>query len=322
MATLHLPDSDEYPHPIVEGDPFWQESVFIGWRDATRPIGGIFRLGHEPNWQGRGRAPVWFGVHAGDKRFREVVPDGPLDVVADRKGPGLAAGDSYSFFWDGGPRIHGRRPGVELVLEVEDLYPRTDFFAKQGTLSEDFAAGHFEASGRAVGRLTLDGEHHEIDGWCHRDHSWGPRRWETLLTHRWVSGSAGPALSFGSISWHGLDGTLARFGYVVRNGEVSIADTVDFTVHLAEDGLTHTGGEITWRLPGGEDVTLRPRLDTAYLSEHEGHAFVDAICTFEHEGLTGYCDLEVTNNARAGRGPITQCLHAVHQDGLSERTKP
>ena len=55
---------------------------------------------------------------------------------------------------------------------------------------------------------------------------------------------------------------------------------------------------------------------------HEGHAFIDAICTFEHEGLTGYCDLEVTNNARAGRGPITQCLHAVHQDGLSERTKP
>ena len=48
---------------------------------------------------------------------------------------------------------------TELALDVEDFYPRTDFFAKDtGSLADDYAAGHFEASGRAVGRLTLDGE--------------------------------------------------------------------------------------------------------------------------------------------------------------------
>ena len=55
---MHLPERDEFPHPIGT-DVNWQESVFIWWRDVRRPIGGIFRMGHEPN---KGRAPIWFGV--------------------------------------------------------------------------------------------------------------------------------------------------------------------------------------------------------------------------------------------------------------------
>lgn len=329
---VHLPESDEYPHRIG-GDVNWQESVFIWWRDTQRPIGGIFRLGHEPNRVtagASGRAPIWFGVQAGPLRFHRTLAEAPLDTEADRPGspgvpakdgPGLTAGDGWSFLYDGGPRIRVHQPGVELALDVEDLYPRTDFFAKDaGSLADDYAAGHFEASGRARGRLTLDGEAHEIDAWCHRDHSWGERRWDTLLSHRWASGCAGPALSFGSIAWHSVDGNLARFGYVVRDGEVTIAETVDMTVHMACDALTYTGGEITWRLPGGDVVTVAPRVDAAWLNLHEGIAFVDALCTFDYQGRTGFCDLEVTANPRRGTGPVTQCLLATRTDGLSRIT--
>ncbi len=108
-------------------------------------------MGHEPN---KSRAPIWFGVHAGSTRFLRNLPDAPLDIEADRKGPGLTAGEGWSFMHDGGPRIRVRQPEVELALDVEDFYPRTDFFAKDaGSLADDYAAGHFEASGRAVGRL-------------------------------------------------------------------------------------------------------------------------------------------------------------------------
>src|SRR5438045_746387 len=105
--ALHLPESDESPHPIAP-DPYWQESVFLWWRDVNRPVGGILRLGHEPHWQGRGRAPVWFGAFAGRARFLRVVPDAPLDVEADRKGPALTAGEGWSLGYDGGARVRVR----------------------------------------------------------------------------------------------------------------------------------------------------------------------------------------------------------------------
>lgn len=35
MASLHLPERDEFPHPIGD-DVNWQESVFIWWRDRHR----------------------------------------------------------------------------------------------------------------------------------------------------------------------------------------------------------------------------------------------------------------------------------------------
>lgn len=325
MSSVHLPETDEFPHAIGD-DATWQESVFIWWRDRSSPVGGILRLGHEPNRLTasgvRGRAPIWFGVHAGPARFLRNLPEAPLDVEADRKGPGLAAGEGWSFLYDGGPRIRVSQPGVELALDVEDLYPRTDFFAKDTSLADDYAAGHFEASGRAVGRLTLGGQSFDIEAWCHRDHSWGERRWDTLLSHRWVSGCAGPALSFGSIAWHSVDGNLARFGYVVRDGEVAIAEKVDMTVHMACDALTYTGGEITWWLPGDERLTLQPRVEAAYLNIHEGIAFVDAICSFDYLGAQGFCDFEVTANPRGGSGPITQCLLATRQDGLSTERMP
>lgn len=313
---VHPPDAEEGPHPIGD-DPLWQESVFIVWRDRHRPIGGVFRVGHEP-YQGGGQSHVVFDAYAGGVRYRRNLPSAPFDREADHTGTGLTAGDAWSFTYDGATRVRVRQHDCELALDVADLYPRTDFFpGDAGTMVDDFAAGHFEASGRCLGRLSLDGEVHEIDGWCHRDHSWGPRRWDTLLSHRWVTGSVGPSLSFGGISWHGRDGTLARFGYVVRNGAVTLAEGFDVTVHMACDALTYSGGEATWRLPGGETLTLRPQVEAAFVNDIHGIACVDAICAIEHDGERGFCDLEVSTNPRAGGAAVTQSLLATIEEGLS-----
>ena len=59
-VDVHPPDAEEGSHPVGD-DPLWQESVFIVWRDRRRPIGGVFRLGHEP-YQGGGPSPVVFGA--------------------------------------------------------------------------------------------------------------------------------------------------------------------------------------------------------------------------------------------------------------------
>src|SRR5207244_12556326 len=125
-----------------------------------------------------------------------------------------------------------------------------------------------------------------IDACGPGDHGGGPRRGDTLLVHRWVSGTFGPQLSFGSVVWHAIDGSLLSIGYLVRDGKVSYAD-VDVVVHMEADALTHRGGEITWRTTDGEELTLHPRAVDGVLSLHRGVAVVDTLCEVTDDGMRG-----------------------------------
>ncbi|MEW6471976.1 MAG: propanediol utilization protein [Actinomycetota bacterium] len=304
-------DLDELPHD-PGADPAWQESVFLHWYDPKVGVGGVHRIGHEVP---AGVTASWCGVVSRDgTRFRrnQVISYRPEDRLPD----GFAAGPGQQLTFDPHPRLRVKEDGCELDLVVNDFYPRTDFFPKDSSVSEEFAAHHFEASGGVTGIAVLGGATYEINGFAHRDHSWGPRRWDTLLSHRWVSGTFGPALSFGSIAWHATDGTLLTVGYLVRDGEVSYAD-VDIVVHMEADGLTHRGGEVTWRTADGEQLTLFPKAVDGVLSMHRGVAAVDTLCEVEHDGRIGACDFEISTNPRAGAGPVLTALRALASDGLS-----
>jgi hypothetical protein len=310
---VHYEDRDELPHD-PGSDPAWQESVFLHWYDPKVGVGGVHRIGHEVS---AGLTAVWCGVVSRDGvRFRrnQVVSYRPEDRLPD----GFAAGPGQRMTFDPQPRLSVREEGCELDLLVSDLYPRTDFFPKDSSVTTEFAAHHFEASSRITGTAVLGGTTYEIDGFGHRDHSWGVRRWDTLLSHRWVSGTFGPALSFGSIAWHAIDGTLLTVGYLVRDGEVSYAD-VDIVVHMESDALTHRGGEITWRTADGESLTLTPQAVDGVLSMHRGVACVDALCEVEYDGMIGACDFEISTNPRGGGGPVHTVLRAVAEDGLTKR---
>jgi hypothetical protein len=309
----HFADEDEAPHDPGP-DPAWQESVFLHWYDPKVGVGGIHRIGHEPS---AGITALWCGVVATDgTRFRRSAAVSYR--AEDRLPDGFAAGPNQRLTFDPRPRLRVEEDGCELDLLVTDFYPRTDFFPKDTMVSDEFAAHHFEASGRVTGTAVLGGTTYEIDGFGHRDHSWGPRRWDTLLSHRWVSGTFGPALSFGSVVWHAVDGSLLQVGYLVRDGEVSYAD-VDVVVHMEADGLTHRGGEVTWRTADGGSLTLHPRAVDGVLSVHRNVAVVDTLCEVEHDGMIGACDFEISTNPRAGGGPVLTALRAVSEEGLTKR---
>ena len=40
------------------------------------------------------------------------------------------------------------------------------------------------------------------------------------------------------------------------------------------------------------------------------------ICDAEGHGLQGYCDAEISNNPRAGKGPVLAALNATMIDGF------
>ena len=135
-----------------------------------------------------------------------------------------------------------------------------------------------------------------------------------------MPGTIGPELSFGSIAWHAVDGTIRRYGYVVREGEITYADEVDVVVHMEVDGTTHRGGIATWTFKDEpEPLVLECRPYDAMVFEHHGVGDVDSICEIEVDGRPGFCDFEVSTNPRAGAGPITAALRAINVDGVSRR---
>ena len=315
-GVQHGPEGDlRQPHG---DDEWWQDSAFVCFHSPSAGIGGHMRIGHEPNYEG-GISALWFGLTTRDGRqYRRNLA--PRLTDADLREDGFGAYDGrYAAVLDG-DAVHylAEDEGVSMSLRFEDFYARTDFFPPTaGTLVDDFASSHFECSGRVSGTIVLDGHEYEVEGLGHRDRSWGLRRWDTLLSHRWVPGTIGPELSFGCISWHGIDGSLRQFGYVVREGELTHAESVDVVVEMEADALTYRGGAIELKLPDGDSLAVACRPYGATVSEHHGVACVDAICEVEIEGRRGFCDLEVSTNPRAGSGPITTALRANLQQGPS-----
>jgi hypothetical protein len=312
-------ESGDLPQP-PENDEWWQDSAFVVWYAHDAGIGGVLRMGHEPNHAG-GISALWFGLATVDGRRYRRNTAAPLEA-GDRmeNGWGALGGRYVVYFEHGKVRYRVRDEDCTLDLAVEDFYPRTDFFPPTaGTLVDDFASAHFETSGRITGTVRLGEQTYEVDGLCHRDRSWGLRHWDLLLNHRWVPGTFGPELSFGCITWHGADGTLRKFGYIVREGVVEHASEIDVCVHMEPDGITYRGGQATWTFADGETFTIDPRPIDGWVSESHGIACVDTICALERDGRRGFCDLEVTANPRAGAGPVTQALRAANVDGLSRR---
>jgi hypothetical protein len=316
----HGPEAELRQQP--EADEWWQDSAFVVFHARDAGIGGVMRIGHEPN-HADGISALWFGLVTKDgTRFRRNTTNRLGD--ADRLPDGFGALDGrYRIVADpdgAGVRYRVEDDGCRADLRIADFYPRTDFFpSSAGSLVDDFASSHFESSGAITGTIELDGRTYEVDGLAHRDRSWGLRKWDTLLNHRWVPGTIGPELSFGSIAWHAVDGTIRQYGYVVRDGEVTYADEVDVVVHMEVDGFTNRGGVATLSLPDEDQLVIACRPYDAMVFEHHGVGDVDSICEIEIDGKPGFCDLEVSTNPRAGRGPITAALRAINVDGVSRR---
>src|SRR5207248_10136826 len=58
---------------------------------------------------------------------------------------------------------------------------------------EGFARGHYEQHVGAHGTVRVGEETWEIDGYGLRDHSWGPRHWQSPWWYRWLTDNYGEA---------------------------------------------------------------------------------------------------------------------------------
>lgn len=296
--------------------PLWQESVFLVWRDEQRGIGGIHRIGHEV---ADGIANVWCGV-ATDDGVGYLLDLDDVPLRPQDRGDRVAAGEHTFTTEDGRLRLRVDNADLRLDLIVDDFYPAGTLWdhTEDVMVAQQSISNHLEGSGRITGSVTLDGREFAVDGFAHRDQSWGPRDWSRIHSHVWVAGSFGPDLSFSCLTMQGADGRFIRGAGVVIDGALSPA-TFDVVIHMEADGISHRGGVVTLQLPAGPLVlTCEPV--NGFVFDHREHVEVDTLCRVTTgDGRLGFCDFEVSQGLRR---PVLTALNAITARGLSRPASP
>ena len=209
MVTIigNVKPEDDYTHPLGPEENF-NESVYFNFFDRAKQMGGFMRIGNRANeghaemtvivYQPDGSALFNYkrpqistndGWDAGGLKVEVLVPgekirttfEGTVVYLADPR----AMQDPSSAFKE---NPHKR---VKLDLVHEGVGPLYGHVAEPGS-GNDFARAHYEQHMKVSGTLQVeDGPTLEIEGHGLRDHSWGPRYWQSTPSYRWITGNYG-----------------------------------------------------------------------------------------------------------------------------------
>jgi hypothetical protein len=320
IAAMVLTARDEGLHPAGD-DPEWQESVYLGWRDAQAGLGGNHRIGNEPN---RGTANLWCGVYDdGGTRFRHNDEGLQLQLL---DAPGLSAGPQRLFHDTQGLRFVLDGDGCQMDLEIEDdpasLVDSTGdtFTGSKGSAGAIFSS-NFHVFCRVRGTVTLDAQTRRIDAPAWRDHSWGVRRWESFLASRSFCGSFGESLRFRYGSMVGVNGSFFRHGALVRDGEPLAVASATMLVNVDDDSMRCPSAEVRYLLSTGETTTIRIVTTGGMLGVTGVRYGWEAVGDVSVDGEPGgWGFLEVNNNPRNGDHAPTFVLGDALTNGLIRRS--
>jgi hypothetical protein len=177
--------SDEVPHP-VGNDLDWNESVVIYVWDVEQDVYIFFRIGHESNRGAHGLRVLWNNVRVPGKyykkyEYQDLRPE-------DKRKDGFGGGPTCTYTYDGKHHWTMVDGGVQVNLAMEDFHPGFGFWpAHAGTIVDDVARNHLEASGLVSGIVRFNGAEYVLTNAVgYRDRSWGVRKWETMRAHTWI----------------------------------------------------------------------------------------------------------------------------------------
>lgn len=303
---LHTPGDDQY----------WQESVAMAWGDMDAGVGGFIRFGHSPNLNG-GEMSLWSHVYTPDCVYG-VSRDYPKQP-GDWDPAGVKAGGVASYHFDGANTIWTHdNDEVAFTLKSEPFHLPVGLWPSEGSnYGKDIGNAHFEVGNKVTGTVTVKGKTYEINGFGHRDHSWGVRHWWKRKSHRWINGVFGPDLSFCLLTYHGEPEQIGRFGYVIRDGVVHHSTEIDILTYMEPDGATHRGGVARITLDDGEvlEFTAEP-LSKGFYAYRRESAILESSCRITYKDRVGFGDFEISENCRSGRERPTSLVNAINGDGL------
>ena len=275
--------------PPADADDSWQESWGFAWHDPARKAGGI---NHISIWRNRGVADVW----------NWCALDGK--IVGKYQNLKLPHPESDFPNWSlGGQTVtteSGRRCRLELEFEKASADLHYEAFTEPLAFSLDthgstWGSSHYESIGRVKGTVTADDGPVKIDGFAWQDHSWGPRRWADVLSHRWIMASFGPdffvtALQVVRESTAGG----VPIGFIYDHGTLHRVERGRFGSRIADDGHSPLGCDAHLWVDAGHGYHITGNVHTASPSSHnEGFWFTDGLAVFECGGRLGAGIFEV-----------------------------
>lgn len=310
---------DEVPQQVGTGE-LWQESMAMNWFDPERGVGGVNRIGHEPNMDG-GRVVLWntiFTLHGLYYKAMDILPLRP----GDRLENGLNAGETTKYRFDKQCHWRLRDVGVDMDVRFFNHHQSvSNIPLREGDQNVFYSGGdrgHIDAAGRVRGTLVVGDRRYQVDGSGYRNHSWGVRNWHQLRSHRWVAGECGKDFSFAVFSWHAANGGCESHGHVVRDGVMIFAEKVDIIVYTDIDSISHRGCVVHMTLPGGEIL----RFDVEPICKGTMGHFHDTLvpltspCTVKVDGREGICSFETSVNILGGREFPAGVINGVSELGL------
>ncbi|OFV88755.1 MAG: hypothetical protein A3J75_02210 [Acidobacteria bacterium RBG_16_68_9] len=283
MSFEPVKPHDEYMHPNT-GEANFNESMYFNFYDRTQKLGGFVRIGNRPNeryaemtiavYQPDGTALFNYQrpeiadnatFAAGGMAFTVLEPfqhlrvsyDGPAVYLAQP----LDLADPKAAFTS-----NPFRP-VTIELDYRGLSPM--YGGESSTFGHDaemtFAKGHYEQHVRAAGSITIDGQRTVLDGLGLRDHSWGPRSWQSPKYYRWLTCEFDDDFGFMGSQIATQGGTELLSGFIFRDGENHFVhdlelhtewkgteqyhDRITVTLHSATAGDLHVSGTVMTMLP-------------------------------------------------------------------------
>jgi hypothetical protein len=274
---LRLSPADEGMHPLEEAKNF-NESMYFNVFDPARRHGGWFRLGNRAN-EGYAELSVCIyeadgtvcfqhlrpkidhndAFDAGGMRFTVVEPFERLDVafegeVVELRDPSMMADPRRAFTENPSRpckvdlRFSGLSPMFGGEPENDDGTPWMENSGDEG-----FARGHYEQHVCAEGTIRVGDRELVVSGQGLRDHSWGPRYWQSPLWYRWLTINFGDDLGAMITILTGRDGSQKRHGTLFREGRyeelvdagvVSEYDEAGTHRRLRAFGITESGERI------------------------------------------------------------------------------
>lgn len=261
----------------------WQESWGFIWHDPHRRAGG---MNHISIQRLRGIADVWSWVAVNGK------------VVGKYQNLKLPLPEKDFPNWSlGGQTVtteSGRRSRLELSYEAAsaDLHyeAHTDPLAFSLDIEGvSWGSAHYESIGRVKGTVTAGGTPVAVDGFAWQDHSWGPRRWADVLSHRWIVGSFGSDLFISAIRViRESNPEGIAYGFVFDNGTLNMVNHVTFGGRIADDGHSPAGCDARVWTEAGHGYHITGDVHLASPSSHvEGFWFTDGLAVLECGGRLG-----------------------------------
>jgi hypothetical protein len=270
---------DDYTHPLGPEQNF-NESMYFNFFDTKLRKGGFLRIGNRAN---EGYAEVTLSL---------FEPDG--SVLFNYKRPEIANNDAYdaggmrfetlealtrhrttyegSSVWLAKPEEMSdpgqafrenphKKVAIDLTHEaVGPVYGTSGSEAAHENEEEGFGRAHYEQHMHVTGTVAIDGESIEVDAYGLRDHSWGPRYWQNILSYRWLTCSFGPELNVMVSEINRTATERSEWGVVIRDGKLSRVTSAEIDTQFDSDQPFHRAMKAGLTLDGGEKVTVEGKV--------------------------------------------------------------